>query len=164
MVKLNRKKYLFLLASIWLIAGLFFVCLGVSLVCYSALVSSYDPFYNTFVKAITVVTRSSEAAAVVAICLGVLSGFFIGKNILSSSVKKDVKVICSYAPVLALFRFYSFRYWFFLGLSIFVSLYMAYLHISYDINGLVKIIIGTSLINGSFYYYKYAFFVQTRKL
>ena len=164
MIMINRRKYIFILGSLWCILGLFFIYLGVSYVCYSALICSFDPFYNTFVKTISAVTRSSEISAVFVICIGMLLGYLFGRNILSSFIKKDVKVICSYAPVLVLFKIYSFRYWFILSLFLFSSLYMAYMQLSYDINGFVKIIMGTSLINGSFCYYKHAFFAQTKKL
>ena len=164
MIKIKRRKYLFLLGLIWLVVGLLFVYLGVSYVCYSALITSFDPFINMFVKKVSVITRGFDLAAIFIICFGVLIGLLFGRNFISKCVKKDIDAICLYAPVLALFRGYSIRYWLILGSFIFLSLYMAYMRLSYDINGFVKIFIGSSLINGAFYYFKVAFFSKVKSL
>ena len=159
-MKMDVRRYLFILGLFWLIAGLFLTYFGAVFICYSTLFCSYQPLLNNFVKAIGFLTGSSEVTTIVVISLAILLGITVGRKLLSKSIKKDVKAICKCGTIVSVFRFYSYGFWLYICFFIFITQYSVCLDLSYDINGFIKMVFGVSLINAAFNYLKFSFSSQ----
>ena len=158
MIRIRRGGYIFFCGFIWLLIGFFLLVLGSKYILYSALLDGFDPSMNNFIKNLAVVTKGNEQAGVFLICIGLLIGYIIGKKSFSKSVAKIIDRVDNHClDKYSLFKIYSVRYWIILITFLFICLYLQFYEISHDLSGLINLIMGASLVNGSMHYFRSMF-------
>lgn len=97
-----------------------------------------------------------EEAALVMIAFSLLVGYMKGRYVLGKSANKGVERILTFTNPMHIKNIYSAKYYILLGLMVGLGISIKYMGIPKDIRGMVDVAIGSALINGAMFYFRWA--------
>ncbi len=104
-----------------------------------------------------------QQAALALITLALFIGFLKGRFVLSKSAKRVVERLLTFPEPVPIAKIYSLKY-------VLIILFMVMLGVSSrwtnpppDIRGFIDVAIGSALMNGALFYFKFAFQLQKQK-
>lgn len=96
-----------------------------------------------------------QQAALLWVCLGLLIGFFKGRVVLKKSAERIMKRILSLPEPSDLTSIYPRSYLMLLGLMMSLGMVLKWIPIPSDVKGLIDVAVGSALVNGSAFYFRY---------
>ena len=148
-MRLSRLNGIRLYGLLWLGAGLMLMSKGMPLLVKSAihdelpLISFLKPF-----------TGSSEQAAMVLVLFALVLGLLKGRLVLAKAANKMMVRLAAFSDPVSISQLFTVRYCLLLALMISLGVSLRFLHLPYDVHGLIDLAIGSALINGALVYFR----------
>jgi hypothetical protein len=155
MFKFRHKTLIILSGALWFAAGASLLPLGLGFISESAKDKEMAAQGLPLLSSLAVFAGSLEQAAVFAIALALVIGFFKGRFVLAKSVNRVVTRIRSYPEPMPIMHMYSLPYFLLLCSMVLLGISIKYLGIPLDVRGMIDVAIGAALINGSMLYFRY---------
>lgn len=152
-MKLSHKALIVISGLVWLVMGIFLLQLGLGF-----LVGNLDNGnqHLPVVQTLASFFGGKEIAAIILILFATYLGYFKGRYVLGKSAKRGVERIYTLDNPAPLHHIYNARYYLLIGIMVALGLSIKYMGLSNDIRGIVDILIGSALVNGSIIYFRLA--------
>ncbi len=148
-MKIRHAMAIVLSGVLWMGIGVFLLFKGFSLLLHpvangsSVLLSFLQPF-----------TGRGEAPLIL-VSLGLVIGFLKGRLILSKTATRIIRGIISKPNPFPIKDLYSKGYLLILGSMCLLGMTLRWVPIAYDLKGVLDVAVGSALINGSAFYFRY---------
>lgn len=150
-MKCNHRVLITLSGLLWLAIGTFLLFIGLRFLTTSLLVVSPGFSVASLMRSLPF---SPENQAVCLMALAIFLGSFKGRFLLSKSAKRQLARIASLPNPAPLRLIYGKGYYLLIALMMSMGGVMRLLPISLDTRGVIDIVIGSALIQGSLFYFK----------
>lgn len=153
MLKLKHSGLIVIAGIVWLAVGVFLLNMGLRLIATSALeISQEFPLLNWFAT----LFGGIQQAAIAIIGVSLLVGYFKGRFVLFKTVRRMVNRIRTFKEPVSFHLIYSLKFYILIALMIGLGATIRMLGTPNDVRGMVDVIIGSALINGSIHYFRMA--------
>jgi len=155
MLKLSHQTLIIIAGMIWLGIGVFLLSIGLKLIVGNAqLIDSGGAASLPLLRLISPFFGGAESAGTLLIALSLLIGYFKGRFVLIKSANRAVKRICSFPAPVSLHRIYSLQFLLLIGIMMTLGMLIRVFNVPQDIRGVIDVIVGSALINGSLIYFR----------
>lgn len=148
---MNAKKWILASGFIWLVAG--FSLLNKGLQFIEAGLRSPGSLSHYLSNLL----GSPQQGGTALIAIGLMVGFFKGRILLSKSSHRICSRIIHLEPPIRFTQVYPLSYWILIVGMMGLGFGMRFLPIPIDARGCIDIAIGSALVNGSLFYFRFAF-------
>ncbi len=149
-MKIRHGVGIVLSGVIWMGAGFFLMLKGFSLLLHPQL--GKEAF---LIPKMGSLAGSLEQASLALVCLGLVIGFIKGRVVLSKTATRVITRILSLPNPLPISSLYPLSYILLLSSMILLGVSLRWVSLPYDVKGVVDVAIGSALINGSAFYFRY---------
>lgn len=146
---MNAKKWILVSGFLWLAAGFSLLKKGLQFV--EAGLQNPESLSSHLVS----LFGSSEQGGMILIAIGLIVGFLKGRFVLSRSAHRICSRIIHLEPPIRLTRAYPLPYWILIAGMMGLGFGMRFLPIPIDARGCIDIAIGSALVNGSLFYFRF---------
>ncbi len=149
-MKIRHGLAIVLSGVIWMGAGFFLLLKGFSLLLHPQIgkTAILIPLMNSF-------GAGGEQASLVLVSLGLVIGFLKGRVVLGKAANKVIGRILSLHNPFPISSLYSRSYVILLSSMIALGVCLRWIPVPYDVKGVIDVAIGSALINGSAFYFRY---------
>ncbi len=150
-MKIRQKTAIILSGIIWMGVGIFLLTKGFSLLLHPK-VDQAPTFLTNYMKSLA---GNMEQGMLLLICFGLFIGFLKGRFVLSKTANRTISRIVSLSDPCSLSEVYSKGYVILLASMMTLGMALKWFPIPHDIKGLIDVIIGSALTNGSAFYFRH---------
>jgi len=144
---------------LWFFIGIMLMTKGIN----AAIQGSLFPSSTVFMPFLTKHLGDSTQSALSIIVSGLFLGFLKGRFVLSKSAKRVVERLLVIPEPVPIKQVYSLKYSLIILGMVGLGMSMRWLSPPLDIKAWVDTIIGSALMNGSLFYFRFAFMLQKQK-
>jgi len=155
MLKLSHSQLVGASGVVWLLMGFFLVQYGAQLLIGSIPIP--DPFVSwahPFLEILSPFAGSRQNVAVLIVLGCMVTGHIKCRYVLSRSIRRGTARILSLPNPAPLYQIYSFRYYFLIGLMIFLGFLLRNTGTPNDFRAACYLSIGFGMLRGSMLYFK----------
>lgn len=149
-VYMRHKGWMICSGMLWVLIGTWLLYKGIHLVAEGAFGSDIKH------SSISRLFGAAEDGANAVIGIGLIIGFFKGRFVLSKTAKRVCSRILSLPLPLKASKIYSSSYLLLLLGMMTLGITLRFLPIPLDLKGFIDIAVGSALINGSIFYFRFA--------
>lgn len=156
MIKLRHEALITIAGTVWLIIGLFLFSLGLRLIVANAALYEMKEASTPLLRMLAPLFGGGHQAAIVLIVLGLFLGYFKGRFALKKTANRAIARIHSLPNPSPLHHLYNYKFYLLIALMMGLGMLLRVSHIPNDVRGVIDLLIGAALINGSLFYFKQA--------
>jgi hypothetical protein len=158
-MRFHHRTLIFFAGLAWLAIGVWLLSLGIHFILETVRTPALSQMAGRFsiLETLNSFVTDRTQAVMLCILLALLLGYMKGKVALAKSVTRQVQRIASLPNPAPLKYLYSKGYYLLIALMISLGVIMRFLPITMDTRGVIDMVIGSALVNGSMLYCR-AFF------
>jgi hypothetical protein len=139
---------------VWFTVGVFLLVFGVKLLVFASLEAGKGAY---LLSKVVTLTKSKERAALLLLVLGLILGFAKGRFVLSKTVMRVANRISSLPEPIRISQVYPVGYIGLIGCMMLLGMAMKWLAVPLDVRGAIDVAVGSALMNGGMFYFRYLF-------
>ena len=153
-MRLSHFSAILVSGFIWFGVGVFLLTKGLTFVLLAARIEGIS---SSMMNELAAITKGKEQAGTFLIIIGLTLGYLKSRFVLQKSAKRVVGRILSLPNPANIFQIYSLSYCFLILSMVALGIGMKWMHLNYDLRGVIDVFIGSALMNGSLAYFRLAF-------
>lgn len=150
-MKIGRNAAIIMSGLTWIGIGVLLLTKGFSLILSSVSIGQAA----VLLPHLQVVAGGFQQAALILVGIGLFVGFLKGRLVLEKSASRIITRIVSLPNPCSLSSVYSRSYLILIASMMGLGMGLRWIPIPYDLKGVIDVAIGSALINGSAFYFRY---------
>ncbi len=150
-MKIRHQPAIALSGISWMVIGIFLLVKGFALI-LSPIVIEQETIFLPFLRDLT---GSFQQAALILVFIGLFIGFLKGKIVLRKTAGRLINRITDLPNPSPISQIYPRAYFLLLALMVGLGISLRWIPVPSDLKGVIDVAIGSALVQGSAFYFRY---------